>query len=97
MGTAKITIGVLAIVGVFGLLLPTAVSAQALADTCEPCTVNADCISNNCGVNVNDPNDRRCIPAGAVSYDCSEDSSGCFVDAASRFDEVDFRYQTNQH
>ena len=97
MGTVKSILAVLVSLGVCGLALPSVVSAQALADTCEPCNVNADCISNNCGVNVNDPNDKRCIPAGATSYNCADDSSsGCFVDAVSRFDEQAFRSPANQ-
>jgi hypothetical protein len=68
----------------FGLLLPPLLAAEdeidsmaafRLANTCEPCNVDADCISNNCGVNVSNPADKRCIPAGAATYNCTDDSS----------------------
>ena len=76
-----------------GLLLPELVTAAGL---CEPCNVNADCDSNNYGVNVNDPNDKKCIPAGAQTYDCpAGDYSGCFFDIADLFDGQANQYQVN--
>jgi hypothetical protein len=80
----KIVRGLLLVV-VLGMLLPPLLIAEEggesittalrAAGICEPCNVNADCDSNNCGVNVNDPNDKRCIPAGAQSYNCTTESS----------------------
>ncbi len=70
---------------VCGLLLPPVLSAEESGDfavafkafaVCEPCLVNADCDSGNCGVNVGNPADKRCIPAGAATYECTDDSSG---------------------
>ena len=70
-------------------------AALRLAGICAPCNDDADCDSGNCGTNISDPNDKRCIPAGAVSYECTTDSDDtCFVDAVSgRFDEPGARYR----
>lgn len=82
-------VGVLLLVLMLGMLLPPLVAAEdggeslttalRAAGICESCNVDADCDSNNCGVSVNDPNDKKCIPAGAQSYDCpvaSDSGSG---------------------
>ncbi|KPJ78846.1 MAG: hypothetical protein AMJ54_01820 [Deltaproteobacteria bacterium SG8_13] len=90
MGTASKIFGGLVCILALGLFLPSLVVAAGI---CEPCTQDADCDSNNCGVNVSDPNDKRCIPAGAQSYECSSDDSGCFVDVADLFGEQANRYQ----
>ena len=45
-----------------------------LADICEPCTVDADCAENNCGVA--ESGEKWCIPAGAASHSCPAGDSG---------------------
>lgn len=54
------------------------------ADICEPCKKNSDCDSGNCGVRVDDSDDKRCIPFGATTYECEteDDSSSCFIETS---------------
>ena len=85
-----------------GMMLPAAmavaeenseVATLRLAGICETCGVNADCDSGNCGVAADGT--RKCIPANAVSYECSVGSDSCFIDVVEMSGKAPFVFETN--